>query len=128
MLPEQPARANPALDTRRAPVGKNQVVTTTFPRCTLDSMQRCASTISSSGKVRSTTTLSAPDATWSCTKENQAVRLSKKRTGSYGRKRCERPTLIFQLEAGSKFQGRSSSILDWGWPAAIFSSVLLSQA
>ena len=39
-----------------------------------------------------------------------------------------RPILIFQLDAGSKFQGRSSSIFDWGCPAAIFSSVLLSQA
>ena len=29
--------------------------------------------------------------------------------------------------AGSKFHGSSSWIFDWGWPAAIFSSVLLSQ-
>ena len=35
---------------------------------------------------------------------------------------------IFQLDAGSKFQGRSWSIFDCGCPAAIFSSVLLSQA
>ena len=43
-------------------------------------------------------------------------------------KRCERRTLTCQLAAWSKFQGRSSSIFDCGWPAAIFSSVLLNQA
>ena len=34
----------------------------------------------------------------------------------------------FQLDAGSKFQGRSSRMRDCGWPAAIFSSVFVSQA
>ena len=34
----------------------------------------------------------------------------------------------FQLDGVSKFQGRSSSMRLLGWPAAIFSSVLLSQA
>ena len=50
------------------------------------------------------------------------------------RKRYERPTLTWggslrvQLGSEPKFQGRSSWIRDCGWPAAIFSSVLLSQA
>ena len=39
-----------------------------------------------------------------------------------------RPILVFQLDAGSKFQGRSSSMRLLGCPAAIFSSVVLSQA
>ena len=49
-------------------------------------------------------------------------------------KRYERPTLTWggslrvQLGSEPKFQGRSSWIRDCGWPAAIFSSVLLSQA
>ena len=43
-------------------------------------------------------------------------------------KRCECTTWILQLDAGSKFQGSSSWRRDWGWPAAIFSSVHLSQA
>ena len=43
-------------------------------------------------------------------------------------KRCECTTWILQLDAGSKFQGSSSCRRDWGCPAAIFSSVLLSQA
>ena len=34
----------------------------------------------------------------------------------------------FQLDGGMKFQGRSSSMRLLGWPAAIFSSVSLSQA
>ena len=34
----------------------------------------------------------------------------------------------FQLDEGLKFQGRSSSMRLFGWPAAIFSSVSLSQA
>ena len=33
-----------------------------------------------------------------------------------------------QSVAGSKFHGRSSSMRDCGWPSAIFSSVLCSQA
>ena len=44
------------------------------------------------------------------------------------RKRCECTTWILQLDAGSKFQGSSSCRRDCGCPAAIFSSVLLSQA
>ena len=34
----------------------------------------------------------------------------------------------FQLDGGIKLQGRSSSMRLLGWPAAIFSSVSLSQA
>ena len=34
----------------------------------------------------------------------------------------------FQLDGGVKFQGSSSSMRLFGWPAAIFSSVSLSQA
>ena len=34
----------------------------------------------------------------------------------------------FQLDGGLKLQGRSSSMRLLGWPAAIFSSVLLSHA
>ena len=34
----------------------------------------------------------------------------------------------FQLDGGLKLQGRSSSMRLFGWPAAIFSSVILSQA
>ena len=34
----------------------------------------------------------------------------------------------FQLDGGMKLQGRSSSMRLLGWPAAIFSSVSLSQA
>ena len=44
------------------------------------------------------------------------------------RKRCGCTTWILQVDAGSKFQGRSSWMRDCGCPAAIFSSVLLSQA
>ncbi len=49
-------------------------------------------------------------------------------------KRYERPTLptrgppCSQLDAELKFQGNSSRMRECGWPAAIFSSVLLSQA
>ena len=44
------------------------------------------------------------------------------------RKRCECTTWTVQLDAGSKFQGSSSWRRDCGCPAAILSSVLLSQA
>ena len=54
--------------------------------------------------------------------------------GLVNRKRYERPTLptrgppCSQLDAELKFQGNSSRMRECGWPAAIFSSVLLSQA